>query len=91
MTATRISRRINAPRAAVYRALLDPEAIKAWRVPPGMRSHVHVFDARTGGRFRISLTYEQPNAIGKTSAHTDTYHAWFKDLVPKTASIPFVQ
>ena len=29
----RISRRINAPRAAVYRALLDAGAVAAWRVP----------------------------------------------------------
>jgi uncharacterized protein YndB with AHSA1/START domain len=41
---TRISRRIAAPRAAVYRALTDPAAIAQWRVPDGMRSQVHEFD-----------------------------------------------
>ena len=47
-----------------------------------MTSHVHVFDAREGGLFRISLTYDQPTATGKTSAHTDTYGGRFVKLVP---------
>jgi uncharacterized protein YndB with AHSA1/START domain len=42
---------------------------------------VHEFEAREGGRYRISLTYEEPGAAGKTSAHTDTYHGYFKELV----------
>ena len=79
---TRISRHFNAPPAAVYRALTDAQAIAAWRVPEGMRSEVHAFDAREGGAFRISLTYDSPGAAGKTSAHTDTYHGHFVQLVP---------
>jgi uncharacterized protein YndB with AHSA1/START domain len=51
-------------------------------VPEGMSSHVHEFDAREGGRFRISLTYEDSSAAGKTTAHTDTYHGRFLKLVP---------
>lgn len=35
-----------------------------------------------GGAFRISLTYEAADALGKTSAHTDTYHGRFEKLVP---------
>ena len=58
MSSTCISRHIDAPRAAVYRALLDPHAVAAWRVPTGMTSRVHEFDPREGGSFRISLTYE---------------------------------
>jgi hypothetical protein len=41
MSATRICRRVNAPRAAVYQALLDPRAVATWMVPDGMTSHVH--------------------------------------------------
>jgi uncharacterized protein YndB with AHSA1/START domain len=48
MAATRISRHIDAPRAAVYRALLDSRAIRAWRVPRDMTTHVHAFDPRGG-------------------------------------------
>jgi uncharacterized protein YndB with AHSA1/START domain len=51
-------------------------------VPSGMTSHVFEFDAREGGLFRISLTYDEPNGTGKTTAHTDTYHGRFVKLVP---------
>ncbi len=82
MSSTRVSRRINAPRPIVYRALLDLRAVATWMVPDGMTSHVHAFDAREGGRFRISLTYDAPTGTGKTSAQTDTYHGRFVKLVP---------
>ncbi len=81
MASTRISRHINAPREAVYRALLDPHAIARWKVPDGMTCHVHEFDAREGGSIRISLTYDEPTETGKTTAHTDTYHGRFARLV----------
>jgi uncharacterized protein YndB with AHSA1/START domain len=82
MSATHITQRVQASRAAVYRALLDANAVARWMVPTGMSSHVHVFEAREGGAFRISLTYDQPTGTGKTSAHTDTYHGRFVKLVP---------
>ena len=80
-TSTRISQHVNAPRAQVYRALLDARAVATWMAPRGMTSHVHAFDAREGGSFRISLTYDAPTGTGKTSAHTDTYHGRFVKLV----------
>jgi uncharacterized protein YndB with AHSA1/START domain len=82
MSSTRATHHVNAPRAAVYRALLDAQAIATWRVPTGMTSHVHEFDAREGGSFRISLTYDVSNGTGKSTAHTDTYHGHFVKLVP---------
>jgi uncharacterized protein YndB with AHSA1/START domain len=82
MSSTRINCHINAPRAAVYRALLDPHMVAKWRVPDGMTAHVHAFDAREGGTFRISLTYDTSTDIGKTDPHTDTYHGRFVKLVP---------
>jgi uncharacterized protein YndB with AHSA1/START domain len=81
VSSSRISRHINAPRATVYRALLDPLAVATWKVPTGMTSHVHAFDAREGGAFRISLTYDAQAGTGKTTAHTDTYHGSFLKLV----------
>lgn len=81
MSSTRISQHIRAPRANVYRALLDPRAVAIWKVPTGMTCHVHAFDAREGGSFRISLTYDKPTGIGKTTAHTDTYHGHFAKLI----------
>lgn len=82
MYSTRMSRLVRAPRSVVYQALLDPGAVAAWRVPSNMSSHVHEFDAREGGFFRISLTYDRPTETGKSSAHTDTYHGHFVKLVP---------
>jgi uncharacterized protein YndB with AHSA1/START domain len=79
---TQVSWHVRAPRAAVYRALLDAEAITQWRVPDGMSSHVHEFDAREGGSFRVSLTYDVPGRAGKSAAQTDTYHGRFLTLVP---------
>jgi len=82
ITSTRLSQHVNASRQNVYRALLDARAVAIWMVPRGMTSHVHVFDVREGGPFRISLTYDTPNGTGKTTAHTDTYHGRFVKLVP---------
>jgi uncharacterized protein YndB with AHSA1/START domain len=91
MSTTRITQHVNAPRANVYRALLDPRAVERWRVPTGMTSHVHAFDAREGGSFRVSLTYDAPTGTGKTSAHTDTYHGRFVKLVPNEQIVEAVE
>jgi uncharacterized protein YndB with AHSA1/START domain len=82
MSSTRISQHIRAPRARVYAALLDEGAIAAWKVPHGMTSQVHQFEAHEGGAFRISLTYDAPTGTGKSAPHTDTYHGRFVKLVP---------
>ena len=91
MGSTRIRRRVNAPRAVVYRALLDAHAVATWMVPTGMTSHVHAFDAREGGLFRISLTYDAPTGTGKTTAHTDTYHGRFVKLVENEQVVEVVE
>ena len=91
MNSTRISHHVKAPRASVYRALIDARAVASWRVPTGMTSRVHEFDAREGGAFRISLTYDAQTGTGKTTAHTDTYHGRFVKLVPKEQVIEVVE
>jgi uncharacterized protein YndB with AHSA1/START domain len=88
---TRVRQRVKAPRAAVYRALLDATAVQAWMVPDGMTSRVHAFDAREGGSFRISLTYESPTGIGKTTTQTDTFHGRFLKLVPDEQVVEVVE
>ena len=82
MQSTRVSRLIHAPRAAIYAALIDPDAIARWRAPDGMTCRVHSFDAREGGEYRVSLTYDEADRQGKSSAHTDTYRGRFLRLVP---------
>lgn len=79
---TRVTRLIRAPRARVYRALLDPRAVGQWRVPDGMTCQVHTFDAREGGAVHVSLTYDAPTGTGKTTRRTDTYRGILTTLVP---------
>lgn len=82
MTTTRVTRHLAAPRARVYAALLDAGAVARWRAPGSMTCVVHELDAREGGLVRVSLTYDAPDRLGKTTGHTDTYHGRFVRLVP---------
>lgn len=91
MSSTRVSWHVQAPRAIVYRALLDARAVATWMVPTGMTSHVRAFEAREGGSYRISLTYDEPTATGKTTAHTDTFHGRFVRLVRDEQVIEVVE
>ncbi len=91
MASTRIRQHVSAPRPDVYRALLDERAVARWMVPDGMSSRVHAFEPREGGSFRVSLTYDARTGIGKTSAHTDTYHGRFVELVPDELVVETVE
>jgi uncharacterized protein YndB with AHSA1/START domain len=91
VSTTRVTQHINAPRAAVYRALLDAGAVATWMVPTGMTSQVHVFEPHEGGAFRISLTYDAPTNAGKATAQTDTFHGRFVKLVPDTLIVQVIE
>ncbi|HEX3840979.1 MAG TPA: SRPBCC domain-containing protein [Acidimicrobiales bacterium] len=91
MASTKTLRHIDAPPSAVYRALLDPQAVAVWRVPAGMTSRVHEFDPREDGRFRISLTYDESTGAGKTTAQTDTFSGHFKKLTPNEEVIEVIE
>jgi uncharacterized protein YndB with AHSA1/START domain len=78
-TATQL---VRAPRADVYAALLDPRATESWRVPDDMTARVEEWDAREGGRFRVSLTYRDAGRSGKSEGATDAYTGRFTRLVP---------
>jgi uncharacterized protein YndB with AHSA1/START domain len=60
-------------------------------VPDGMTSQVHTFDAREGGAFRISLTYDTPTDAGKSSTQTDSFHGRFVRLVPDAEVVQAVE
>jgi uncharacterized protein YndB with AHSA1/START domain len=87
MRSTRVTQVVAAPRARVYAALLDPEALANWKVPDGMTAEVHQFEPREGGAIRVSLTYDASDSVGKTSAHTDTYSGHFVTLIPETCVV----
>jgi uncharacterized protein YndB with AHSA1/START domain len=87
------SKTIKAPRAAVYRACLDPDALASWRAPQNMTAQVHALDASEGGRFRISLTYKdsQQSPAGKTSEGVDTFQGRFLELVPDEEIVEVIE
>jgi uncharacterized protein YndB with AHSA1/START domain len=88
-----ISRVIKAPRTKIYQAFIDPQAVAEWFAPATMHAHVHTFDPREGGEFRISLTYQNPEDAGrgKTSGGTDTYHGRFVELVPDERIVEVIE
>lgn len=93
---TTVRRVIEAPREAVYRAFLDPEAVAAWLPPEGMTAHVHHFEPREGGEFRVTLTYDDVadspgGAGGKTTGDTDTHHGRFVELTPDERIVEVVE
>jgi uncharacterized protein YndB with AHSA1/START domain len=49
-----------------------------------MTGEVHEFDARVGGRYRMTLTYGTADheVPGKSDRHTDTFRGTFVELVP---------
>jgi uncharacterized protein YndB with AHSA1/START domain len=79
---TRVTRWVRASPAEVYRALLDPYAVAAWRVPNGMTATIHEFDAREGGRIRITLHHDAPGQPGKSGDRADTFAGKFTRLEP---------
>jgi uncharacterized protein YndB with AHSA1/START domain len=90
---TRVSRIIKAPRKTIYQAFLDPEAVATWLAPDSMRGHVHTFDPREGGKFRLSLTYQNQadSQRGQTAGDTDTYHGRFVRLVPDEKIVEVIE
>ena len=79
---TQLRRVLAAPRQRIYQLLLDPTMLARWKVPAGMTLDVHEWEARVGGRIRVSLTYRETAGAGKSGTHTDTYHGHFVRLVP---------
>ncbi len=91
MVTTRVLKHIRASPEEVYRALVDPEAVQQWMVPDNMTSRVHGFEASEGGRFRISLTYDDPTLDGKTEGSTDTFEGRFVKLVPAREVVQVIE
>ena len=78
---TRATRWVRAQPGEVYRALLDPDAVAAWRVPNDMTATIHQFDAREGGQFRISLRPRRAWMRAEPTA-PQTFHGHFARLIP---------
>jgi uncharacterized protein YndB with AHSA1/START domain len=86
------SRIIKAAPDTIYRALLDPAALAAWRPPEGMTGRFEAFEPRAGGRFRMVLTYaDAETAPGKTSASEDVVEGRFAELIPNERIVEVVR
>lgn len=81
---SRTSRRIHAPREAVYAAFMNPKALEVWQAPEGMTGQVHDFDASEGGGYTMSLFYPRSSgeAHGKTADGEDRFTSRFVELHP---------
>lgn len=89
---TRVTSMIRARRNEVYAAFLDAKAVARWLPPRSMTGVVHVFEAREGGRFRISLTYLGAQHLpGKTSEDTDRVEGRFAELAPYEKIVQVVE
>jgi uncharacterized protein YndB with AHSA1/START domain len=56
-----------------------------------MTATVHTFDPRQGGVFRISLSYDDESRTGKTAGNVDTYHGYFRELVPDRRVVEVIE
>ena len=79
----RASLLIHADADRVFDALVSREALVQWLPPKGMRGRVERFDMRTGGSYRLVLTYDDPSdVIGKTSPDSDASEVRIALIVP---------
>ena len=77
------SRVIGAPPSQIYAAFASADALETWLPPDEMTGSVLAFDFREGGRYRMCLTYTQPqHTPGKTTEHTDEVEVRFVRLIP---------
>ena len=71
MNASRVSRFVQAPREAVYRACSEPQELVRWRMPRTMSARLLDVD---GATYRMALFYPDGRA--------DTFTATFVERVP---------
>ena len=77
------SRLVAARPGQVFAALVDPAALVVWLPPEGMTGRFEWYDARTGGSYRLVLTYTDPaSGSGKATADSDVVDARFVEIVP---------
>ena len=56
--AVRLVRVFQAPREEVFRAFVDPEAVRAWWAPRGWMTPYAAMDVRVGGSYRFGMCEE---------------------------------
>ena len=68
---------IDAPPSEVFAALVDAEARTVWLPPANMSGRFDWFDARPGGGYRLTLTYDDSATRGKSMDNADVVEVRF--------------
>jgi uncharacterized protein YndB with AHSA1/START domain len=77
------SKLIRASASAIYQAFATPDATERWLPPRGMTARMLAFAFCEGGRYRMRLTYDEPQHMpGKTAENADEVEVRFVKLVP---------
>ena len=72
--------------------MTDPETIPHWRAPAGMTLQISAFEGRTGGQYRMILTYDDPaSAAPKSTDRADIVHGSFVELIPDSQIVEEVR
>jgi uncharacterized protein YndB with AHSA1/START domain len=71
----RLHRVLAAKPDKVYRAFLDADAMNRWLPPNGFTGKVHQFDARVGGKYKMSFT-------NFTTGKSHSFGGEYLELVP---------
>lgn len=79
----RASLLVHVDSATAFAALTSADALLAWLPPRGMHGRFERFDMRTGGSYRLVLTYDDPaGAPGKTTTDSDVSEVRVVEVVP---------
>lgn len=77
------SRLIHASPSDIYEAFAQPGSMEQWLPPGNMSGTMLHFDFRTGGSYRMRLTYEDPHeGRGKTSDDSDEVQVQLVSVEP---------
>jgi uncharacterized protein YndB with AHSA1/START domain len=68
---------VRASAEKVFAALVDASARAQWLPPTGMRARFSWFDARPGGGYQATLTYDDEAVTGKSGGNTDMVEVRF--------------
>ncbi len=76
-------RQVHAAPERVFAAMADPEELVDWLPPAGMDGRFEHVDLRTGGSYRLVLTYRDASGSpGKATADSDVVDARIVEVVP---------
>jgi uncharacterized protein YndB with AHSA1/START domain len=85
-----VSRVVAATPDRIYAALVDQDALTKWLPPAGMTGRIEAFDARPGGSYRMSITYENSSLSGKSGGASDVIDGQFVELTPNVRVVQSV-